>query len=29
MCLTGAVQRSPLVGLAMSSGIILSAAYSI
>jgi NADH-ubiquinone oxidoreductase chain 4 len=29
MCLTGALQRSPLVGLAMSSGIILSAAYSI
>ena len=29
MCLTGSMQRSPLVGLAMSSGIVLSAAYSI
>jgi NADH-ubiquinone oxidoreductase chain 4 len=29
MCLTGSIQRSPLVGLAMSSGIVLSAAYSI
>lgn len=29
MCLTGSIQRSPLIGLAMSTGIILSAAYSI
>lgn len=29
MSLMGSIQRSPLVGLAMSSGIILSAAYSI
>jgi NADH-ubiquinone oxidoreductase chain 4 len=29
LCLTGSIQRSPLVGLAMSSGIVLSAAYSI
>lgn len=29
MCLMGAIQRNPLVGLAMSLGIILSAAYSI
>ena len=29
MALMGSIQRSPLVGLAMSSGIILSAAYSI
>jgi NADH-ubiquinone oxidoreductase chain 4 len=29
MSLTGSVQRSPLIGLAMSSGIVLSAAYSI
>ena len=29
MALTGSIQRSPLVGLAMSSGIILSAGYSI
>lgn len=29
LSLTGSIQRSPLIGLAMSSGIILSAAYSI
>ena len=29
LALTGAIQRSPLVGLGMSAGIILSAAYSI
>lgn len=29
LSLTGSVQRSPLIGLSMSSGIILSAAYSI
>ena len=29
MCLMGSVQRSPFIGLAMSLGIILSAAYSI
>jgi NADH-ubiquinone oxidoreductase chain 4 len=29
MCLTGSIQRSPLIGLAMSTSIILSAAYSI
>lgn len=29
LCLVGSIQRSPLVGLAMSSGIVLSAAYSI
>ena len=29
MCLMGSIMRSPFVGLAMSSGIVLSAAYSI
>jgi NADH:ubiquinone oxidoreductase subunit 4 (subunit M) len=29
MALVGTIQRSPLAGLAMSTGIILSAAYSI
>lgn len=29
MCLMGSIQRSPIVGLIMSTGIILSAAYSI
>ena len=29
MALMGSIQRSPVVGLAMSTGIILSAAYSI
>jgi hypothetical protein len=29
MALLGTIQRSPLAGLAMSSGIILSSAYSI
>lgn len=29
MALAGTIQRSPLVGVGMSSGIVLSAAYSI
>lgn len=29
MCLMGAIQRSPIIGLRISLGIILSAAYSI